>query len=214
MKKYASLIFDLDGTLLDTSSGILSAVKELFEARGLPLLPDDQMRSFIGPPIEHTFITLDMSPDVAKDLAKGFRNIYFEKKLFDAEVFPNVKDLLKVCKDKGISLGVATNKRENYTITLLEYFGLAEFFDVIHGTDEKGNLTKTDIINNCLKDMSVSSSDALMVGDAWSDEVGAKEARVDFAAAMYGFGFNENSKIECVFKCYDPMDLTKLIGGL
>lgn len=207
MKDYKCFIFDLDGTLLDTSEGILCAVKEVFKRNGLPEYDDEFIKSFIGPPIEHTFGTLDIDKSKVKGLAEEFRDTYFKNHLYEARIFENIPKLLEKCKTQNVYLGVATNKRESYTKELLEKFGLSNLFDVIHGTDEKGVLTKTDIINTCLSDLNVKPEDALMIGDAWSDEKGAEGANVDFAAAMYGFGFTEKSVINCVYRCYDPIEL-------
>lgn len=209
---YKLLIFDLDGTVLDTSEGILEAIKEVFEERKIPLLSDEEMKSFIGPPIEHTFgRLLDLDNEAIKELAREFRDVYFTKHLYQAEVFGEIPELLVECRRRGVMTSVATNKREDQTLALLKKMGLYELFDVVHGTDKEGKLTKSDVINNCLNDLRINSDSALMVGDAWSDEIGAKKANVDFAAAMYGFGFNENSEIDCVFKCYSPKELIKLI---
>lgn len=209
---YKTLIFDLDGTLLDTSEGILATIKEVFLKKDIPLLPDETMKTFIGPPIEHTFGKLfNYDEKTIKGLANEFRDAYFERHLYEAKIFDGIPELLIACKERGVKTAVATNKRENQTFVLLKKVGLFDLFDVVHGTDKEGKLKKCDVIKNCLLDLEADERSSLMVGDAWSDEVGAKLANVDFAAAMYGFGFNEESAIECVFKCYSPLELTNLL---
>ena len=180
--------------------------------RNIPYLSDDEMRSFIGPPIEHTFgKLLNYDEQTIKALAKEFRDAYFSTHLLEAEVFAEIPFLLQECKLRGVKTAVATNKRENQTVALLKAMGLFDLFDTVHGTDEHGKLKKSDVIRMCLCDLNAKKDDALMIGDAWSDEVGAQEAQVDFAAAMYGFGFTEDSEIKCVFKCNSPVELLKLI---
>ena len=209
--KYKLFIFDLDGTVLDTSKGILSAIKKVFIKNGLPVFSDEEMKTYIGPPIEYTFKrNLSLTDEEIKKIAGEFRDEYFGKHLYEATSFDGMEELLISCKEKGITCAIATNKRENFSRELIEKFGLSKYFAVVRGTDPEGKLTKSDIISLCLQDLNVERKYALMIGDAHSDEKGAKEADVDFAAAMYGFGFNEKSEIECVARVYSPQELLKL----
>ncbi|MFR4580115.1 MAG: HAD family hydrolase [Clostridium fessum] len=89
---------------------------------------------------------------------------------------------------QGCKIGVATLKREDYALTLLEHYHFTELCDSICGSDFANKMTKADVLHKCLKALELSPSEAVLIGDTSSDGKGAKEAAVDFMAVTYGFG--------------------------
>ena len=214
MNRYDLVIFDLDGTLLDTSAGILAALKRILPEFSLPIPADEKLRSYIGPPVEYTLQAhYALKEEECRKVSARFREVYFGDQLFNANPFPEIEELLKACKQRGVKLAVATNKREYYTLKLLDALGLKDYFEKIRGTDEMGRLKKTDLIRACVLETGVAPERSLMVGDAWSDEEGAEEAGVDFAAAMYGFGFAHVPPKKYVFLAESPLSLLSCIEG-
>ena len=191
MSKYQAVLFDLDGTLLDTSEGILSSIKYTIGVMGFEPIDDDYFETFIGPPIQHTLQRIYHLDDATRDKAAAiFREHYSTVDLCKAKLYDGVLETLSELKQKGIKIAVATYKREDYTTKLLDEFGISPYCDWIQGSDFAGKLTKADIIELCLQKLSVDKSKVLMVGDTEHDLIGAKNAGVDFLAIRYGFGFN------------------------
>lgn len=190
MKK--AIIFDLDGTLLDTSEGIKNSIRYVADYMNLPQLEDNNLATFIGPPIYESlkkWYGLDESN--VKTATELFRNIYSTKFLFQATVYDGIPGVLNYLKAKGYLLGVATNKRYDYVNPLLDKFNLLSYFNEVQGTDFENILKKSDVIRNCIKNMGVEDNDyACMIGDTLQDYNGAMDMGVDFLGVCYGFGFS------------------------
>lgn len=215
MKKYKLVLFDLDGTLMDTSKGVLEAVKYTIKTMNLSALPDDLIKSFIGPPIEVSFEKYYHLPsEKVEEAAKTFREIYKKKFLFNAEIYPGMVEVLVKIRNLGYKVGVATNKRESYTLKLLEHFDLKKRFDIIYGSDEKGRLGKKEIISKCMEEAGVNAAETVMLGDTDSDAGAAETLGVDFIAVTYGFGYRNNNDVSHRFisTVSEPKGISLLIG--
>ena len=195
MNKYKALLFDLDGTLLDTSEGIISSVKYAVDCIGLEPLSDDKIKSFIGPPIQNTFRKIyNLNDEETSRISAIFRERYSTVDLLKAKLYDSVLETLEILKNEGYVIGIATYKREDYAKKIVEYFGISQFCDVIEGSDFAGKLTKADIINTCIDKLGVSKNEILMIGDTESDKIGAENAGVDFLPVTYGFGYKREDK--------------------
>lgn len=191
-----AVLFDLDGTLLDTSEGIMDSVRYTIAQLGYEQLPIETILKFVGPPIQTSLIThLGISIDEAQRGANIFREYYKNNALFKACIYPGIIAMLNNLKTKDIKIGVATYKREDYAIDLLKHFGIAEYCDVIHGADNENILTKADIVEMCITEMGENKSSVVLVGDTDHDAKGAYEAHVGFIAVTWGFGYTDNSPI-------------------
>lgn len=196
MRKYDAVIFDLDGTLLDTSEGIIKSISHVMEKRSLPAIGEDVMRTFIGPPMQHSFARVfGMDKDEAFEAANDFRDVYKAGDLLLARPYDGIFDTIRVLGENGVKCGVATYKRQDYAEKILIHFGFDRVCDVMCGSDPEGKLTKKDIIENAAAKLSGEKSRAVMVGDSDNDAAGAKEAGIDFIGVTYGFGFASDSDI-------------------
>lgn len=185
-----AVLFDLDGTLLDTREGIIESVRYTITQMGYPELPNEIVLKFVGPPIQHSLMSyLGVSSEKAQVGANIFRDYYKTNALFKASVYSGIQTLLLELKALGFKLGVATYKREDYAIDILRHFGISEYFDVIHGADNENKCTKADIIQLCLKELGEDTDHVLLIGDTDYDARGAAEIGVHFVAVTWGFGF-------------------------
>lgn len=215
VQKYKIAVFDLDGTLLDTSGGVLSAVKRTIEENNMDELSAEKLVSFIGPPIQDSFIrAYQMSREEAQEIADKFRNYYKQPEyLLDAVPYDGIFELMKQLRDRGIKVAVATYKREDYAISVLKHFGFDKYADIMYGSDNNNKLKKMDIIEKCLRDAGVNDySEAVMIGDSDNDAIGAQQIGMDFLGVTYGFGFHSKMDVEAYpnVGCADtPMGLLK-----
>lgn len=190
--KYKNIIFDLDGTLLDTSEGIKDAVQFTIENMGYRDLEDKELDSFIGPPIQKSLIDhFGCTKEEAQLGADVFRNYYKDVSLLKASPYSGIYDLMRYINDNGMNVAVATYKREDYALKLLHAFRFNKYCTVMHGADNLNQLSKADIIQMCIEELGGSESDSLYIGDTNGDYIGATECGMDFVGVTYGFGFKE-----------------------
>lgn len=201
---YDCAIFDLDGTLLDTSEGLIEAVQYTINAAGLVQPTLSELRSFIGPPIQDSFERIcECSRAEALRLANIFREHYRTTTLLKATPYDGVYEMLDALKRAGFRLAIATYKREDYVKDLTGHFDLTRQFDYCFGSDIDGKLTKTDLILSCVNSLSGGNpTKCVMVGDTVHDFIGAQAAGIDFIAVTYGFGFVRDTIINDHAICY------------
>lgn len=215
-KRYEAVIFDVDGTLLDTTEGVLNSVKYAMREKSLEIPSDEYLRSFIGPPIQNSFAKLyGLEGKELQELTDLFRNRYKRTELLKAKPYDGLFEVLSNLKNAGIKIGIATYKREDYAITLLKHFGFDKYTDVMHGADNNNVLKKKDIIELCLKEMGVEDyKRAVMIGDSDNDALGADHIGIEFVGVTYGFDFAKPEDVQqfpsigCVDK---PIDLLSIL---
>lgn len=196
MPKYKHVIFDLDGTIMDTSSGVLMSIEKVMKQMHYKSLTSTIMKKFIGPPIEVSFKEIaGMDDNETAKAAALFRKLYAEEYLMNALIYNGISELLLDCAYRGVQCSIATYKRETYTHKLMSGFKLDSKFNRIYGSDDAGKLTKSDIIKLCINKSGISEPDTVMVGDTTSDAKSAKECNIDFIAVTYGFGFKPDQTI-------------------
>ncbi len=192
-----SVVFDLDGTLLDTSEGVLSSVKKMLDHMGYDIPDAETMKSFIGPPINKNLERLyNLAPEDAMDAMTYFRSEYPKGDIYKAEHYEGMEELLQSLKENGFHVGVATYKREDMAQTLLEQKGLAKYFDVIHGSNAASDMSKADIVNLTIRDLGAGPEETVMIGDSDNDAVGAEGAGALFIGVTYGFGFDTADNVK------------------
>ncbi|MCK9546973.1 MAG: HAD hydrolase-like protein [Sphaerochaeta sp.] len=188
---YSLAIFDLDGTLLDTSQGIFATANKAVVAVGGEAIEDEaQLSKFIGPPINQCFINVyGLDPSLSEEAVDIYRAEYERRGRFLAHPYDGIEETLVELKSRGYRLAVGTLKYEPLARRMLEHFGLAHHFEAIKGSDASSTCSKADIVNAVLAELGVPRQEAVLIGDTVHDEEGAKESGVAFIAVDYGFGF-------------------------
>ena len=195
MPRFDLAVFDVDGTLLDTTDGVLSSVKYTIDHFGFEPLNDEQLKKFIGPPIQDSFASAyGLKGDILQEIAGVFRNRYKEVDLLKAVPYDGIYDAMKKLADRNVKIAVATYKRQDYAESILRHFGFDAFTNIMYGADHENKLKKCDIIEKCIKDSGIEDySKAVMIGDSDNDAIGAKKIGVNFIAVTYGFGFKSHA---------------------
>lgn len=198
-KNYKLLIFDVDGTLFDTSEGIISSVKYALKKNKLSLSHGiDYQRTFIGPPIQNTLKRLfpELAEERIKEVALDFRNHYKDVDLCKATPYPHLYEVLDELDKRGIKIAVATFKREDYAFGIVDHFGITKYTNNIFGQDFEGKRDKADIIELAIKKSGLPKEACLMIGDTSNDGDAAKKAGIDFLEVTFGFGFTKDKHYE------------------
>ena len=186
------VIFDLDGTLIDSAPGIIDCFRQILAARNLQLVrPLDQR--LIGPPLRDTLQTLTgiASDDPLLDiLADEFKRSYDSSACQSTPAYPGITSALEAFKARGIGLHIATNKRIVPTRVIVECLGWNALFTSVNARDSyvPPLKTKADLIQRVLLEQQIDARQVVYVGDTREDELSAKENRIPFWAALWGYG--------------------------
>ena len=188
MTHYNSILFDLDGTLVDSGEGILKCAALALETLGKPMPSPAQMRTFVGPPLLDSFMRFGCSAEEAEEAVRIYRSRYTVTGKYEGFVYPGITKLLQRLKNDGYRLFVATSKPEATAIDVLTKFGLAPYFErIIGATFDRSRSTKSEVIAYLLE--AVGAVDhALMVGDTAFDVIGAATHQLPTAAVSWGYG--------------------------
>lgn len=218
MSKYKLLVFDLDGTLLDTTDGILKSLKKTVFHYNLPEIEDNVIQNFIGPPIQNSLEKYyGLTGSELIKVTEYFRRIYSGENLLYARVYDGIYDLFQYLKDNGFVCSVATYKREDYAIKLLKAFHFDDYSYILFGADNYNKLKKDDIIRKCIEKANIKDySEVLMVGDTLHDSIGSEQVGVDFLAVTYGFGFKNKKEckdVNCIAVVDSPLEIINVLNG-
>lgn len=215
MKSYEIAVFDVDGTLLDTSRGVLASVEFTIKKADLSPLPVEIMRTFIGPPIQNSFAKYyGLDKDETQKLAEIFREVYKNQFLLEAVPYEGIYEALETLQNKGIKLAVATYKRQDYAVDILKHFNFHKYTNILYGADNQNKLKKQDIIQKCMDDLNVKDyQNAVMIGDSDNDAVGAAALGMKFIGVTYGFDFSADADVKRfpnIGVAHTPLEIIKL----
>ena len=121
-----AIFFDLDGTLTDSGEGIINCAAMALEHFGLPVPSREEMRVFVGPPLDQTFIKFGVPPHLAEEAIRIYRTRYIPIGKFENHPYPGIHDALQTLKAQGHRLFVATSKPEEMSKEIMEKFELAQ----------------------------------------------------------------------------------------
>ena len=191
------VLFDLDGTLTDSSRGIVNSIRYAIErfngSTGAKLaMPDPRsLELMVGPPLRDSFSELVGRADAERLLAH-YRERYEPLGMFESAVFPGICAALDALVTRGFRLFVATSKPEIYARRILDHFELTRFFVAIHGAEAEGKRSgKGELIAYILARYAIDARFAAMIGDRKHDAIGARSAGVWAIGALWGYGSRE-----------------------
>ncbi len=187
-----ALIFDLDGTIIDSKPGILSCLRKLLGAHGL--VTSGPLDRFVGPPVEDWVIELlpGGSEESRAALARDYRNCYDREGWMNSAVFEGVPDLLAELRKKGFSLYVCTSKRHHFAIRMLDAFKLTDLFIAIYADKaEYASHSKADLLAMLIRENGLRANSAWMIGDRIFDFEAARANDLRCIAAGWGYGPEE-----------------------
>ena len=187
------VVFDFDGTLADTGSGITKSAQYALDQMGWPHYETDRLGFFVGPPLNDSFMRLGMNEEEALRAVALFRERYAARGKLEFEIYPGIPELLRQMKEVGMRLGMATSKPETFAREIAGHGGFLNWFDYISGNsmnDEERVSSKADRIRDVLeKSGCLDQRDhVIMVGDRKFDIAGAKEYGVRAVGVAYGYG--------------------------
>ena len=214
---FTTVLWDLDGTIIDSRAGIFNSFNHTFIAMGLPLITRDQLNRFIGPPLLDSFIEI-CGGDLAQ--AERARDIYRERYLqgggaLEADVFEGILDVIAASKSAGKFNSLATSKGLSGVKIVGEHFDFLHLFDVLGTASNDGSRsTKADVITYALAELGLLDADlsrVVLVGDRIHDVEGAREHGIEVILVKWGSGdASEWAQADAVAET--PAQLAELLG--
>ena len=183
-----AIFFDLDGTLTDSGEGIMNCAELALRHFGIPVPSRNQMRVFVGPPLDQTFIKFGVPADKTDEAIEVFRSRYRTVGKFENFPYPGIREALQTLKAQGHRLFVATSKPEVLANEVLGHFALADFFEQIAGATLDGSRShKADVITYLLG-LTGDVGQTVMVGDTAFDVTGAAAHGIPTIGVSWGYG--------------------------
>lgn len=199
LENYNSIIFDMDGTLINSSDEVLSCLRRACEHLGVEMIEENFTTDIIGPPLEDIFrlFIVDKENDALVDkLTAEFKTIYDYDENDTSVMYENIYDWLISLKEAGKTLYLATNKFGIPTQRLLKKFKLDMFEDVYTIDKQEGKyISKQEMIEDIIKKYSLNKSETIMIGDATSDVKAAHSAGIQAVGVLWGYG-SDKSKLK------------------
>lgn len=212
-----NVLLDLDGTLTNPEQGIVGCIRHALVALDRTLPADCDLARYIGPPLADAFRELLATDDRAEvDAAiTAYRARFASVGLFENEVYAGIPEALDALTAQGARLFLATSKPLVYARRIVEHYGLATFFERLHGSELDGTRTdKTDLIAHILDTERLAPEETVMVGDRRHDVVGALRNRVRPLGVLWGFGSREELTATGAAEVLEtPADLGRLRVG-
>jgi phosphoglycolate phosphatase len=207
MSQQYTILFDLDGTLVDTAPDLMRAHNFVMKKFGYPTKSTDEIRNLVG---QGAGAMLGRSiwgqakkefgkvqdEKIKKEMVKDFVDFYGKNIVNESTLINGVKDFLKWAKNKNISMGVCTNKQEHLAIDLLKKIGIYDFFEYVAGhntfdyckPDPRHLTSVIEILDGNIKK-------SLMIGDSETDANAAKEAGIPVILLEDGYTEKNTSEI-------------------
>jgi len=189
--KPASILFDFDGTLIDSASSVLAALRHALASADIkPCCPVDP--SIIGPPLRMTLAKLAGTDDTAliDRLAAAFREHYDSDGYKHTDVYDGVPTMLQALNEAGIALYIVTNKRIAATQRILDHLCWQPWFTAVYALDalQPPAPNKPNLVGTVMRTHALPSSHTWMVGDSEEDRRSAETNGLRFFAARWGYG--------------------------
>ncbi|RKQ35555.1 pyrophosphatase PpaX [Oceanobacillus halophilus] len=206
-----TILFDLDGTLIDTNELIIASFTHTFNHYNLPYTREEIIE-FNGPPLVETFKSID--PNRVDEMVRVYREHNLEEHDNYVKAFPNVMETLDILKEKNYRLGVVTTKMTESVNRGLKITGLENYFDTIVTLDDVTHpKPHPEPVMKAMKELNTDASSTLMVGDNSHDIESGKNAGVKTAGVSWSFKGKERLlKFEPTYMLEDMRDLLKIVG--
>lgn len=187
---YSHIIFDLDGTLVESLPGIATALNTALSGLSLPTHSDTAVRQFIGDGSRTLCerAAQGQSDEIVDALHTGFLKEYPKAWKNGTLVYPGIQELIHSLKEKQCTLSVLSNKPHDFTTEIVDFFFPEKPFDLVLGQRE-GIRQKPDPsgVHELLGDLGQSSANSILVGDSTIDIITARNAGINSAAVTWGY---------------------------
>ena len=223
MKQKFTILFDLDGTLVDTAPDLMLAHNHVMKKFGYPTKSTEDIRNLVGKGAgaligrsiwgqakKEFSKVLDVK--IKDEMVKEFVNFYGKNIVNESTLVTGVKDFLIWCKEQNISMAVCTNKQEHLSNDLLKKIGIYDFFEYVAGSDTF-DYCKPDPrhLTNVVEILDGDVKKTIMIGDSETDANAAKAAEIPVILLENGYTEKNTTEIYHNHLIKDFVDIEKII---
>ena len=191
------ILFDLDGTLIDSTEAILESFHNSFDVFNYPHPTDEAIKALVGHPLDVMYAGLGVSKERVWDFVDVYKEHYRKISTQKTVLLKNAKEAVEIAHEFA-TLGIVTTKTGKYSRVLMEHFGLMDKFSVLIGREDvvepKPN---AEPILKALERLNAANEEVWMVGDTTMDLLAAKNAGVNAIGVLDGYGTREELAKEC-----------------
>jgi phosphoglycolate phosphatase len=218
MKQKFTILFDLDGTLVDTAPDLIRAHNHVMKKFGYPTKSINELKNAVGKGAKAIMAKGNgkwewFDEKIKNEMTDEFLSFYKKNILHESTLLNGVKEFLKWCKNQNISMAVCTNKTEHLAIDLLKKIEIYDFFEYVSGHNtfeyckpDPRHLLKTIEILNGDREKSI------MIGDSETDANAAKEAEIPMILLKYGYTEKRSEEIYHNHLIKDFIGIEKIIS--
>ena len=224
MQQKFTILFDLDGTLVDTAPDLMLAHNHVMKKFGYPTKSSEDIRNLVGKgagamigrsiwgQAKKEFSKVD-DQKIKDEMVKEFVNFYGKNIINKSTLINGVKEFLKWCKDQDISMAVCTNKQEHLSKDLLKKIGIYDYFEFIAGSDTF-DYCKPDPrhLTSVVEILDGHINKTLMIGDSETDANAAKAAEIPVILLENGYTEKDTTEIYHNHLIKDFVDIEKIIA--
>ena len=209
-----TILFDLDGTLIDSTEAILESFAEAYKTLNTPPPNEEQIIKLIGYPLDVMFRDLGVVENLVWDFVAGYKVHYRRISKQKTTLLPNAKEAILKAHSFA-TLGIVTTKTARYSKELLEHLELMKYFEVLIGREDVENpKPHQEPILKALEKLNSKAQDSWMIGDTCLDIISAKNANVKSVAVRCGYGSEEQLKKCAKVIKNDSLEAVEFIKGL
>ena len=213
MRKIDTILFDLDGTIINTNDIIIRSFRSTFD-RHFPdiLVTDEDIHSFIGPTLQQTFGKYTKDPFVIQDMINSYREFYVVYEIGNFQIYPDVLEVVTDLKNKGYNLGILTSKFREAAWPSYTHYGLENIFDSFTALDDvefpKPHKNSVEVALSNFNN----PKGAIMIGDNQGDIMAGKNAGIYSAGVAWSFkGAHHLMEVDPDFMLRDMKDIYRII---
>ena len=223
MKQKFTVLFDLDGTLVDTAPDLVLAHNHVMKKFGFPTKPVNEIKALVGMGARTMMgkilwnqakeeLKKVKEKDIKEEMVKEFINFYGDNILVESKLINGAKEFLTWSKENKISMAVCTNKQEHLAIDLLKKIGIYNFFEYVAGCDTF-DYSKPDPrhLTSVVEILEGDLNRALMIGDSETDANAAKEAGIPLILLEDGYTEKNITEIPHNHLIKDFVNIEKIV---
>lgn len=216
MKNLDTILFDLDGTLINTNEIIIQSFIHSFEEYFPDLdLSREKIMTFIGPTLEETYSNYTDNPLLVQKMIVSYRDYYVSNEMGSFEIYPDVAEVVKDLYDQGYNLGIVTSKFKVAAWPSFTYYGLDRYFSVFVALEDVENPKPNKEPITIALSHFPSYNKAIMIGDNQGDILAGKNASIYSAGVSWSLkGSNHLLKVKPDFMLSDMKDIFRVIDAI
>lgn len=186
--KYKNILFDVDGTLIDSEPGIVACADYALKSLNCNGFKPSDLKCFMGMVLYEAFREITHLPDeLAKQAVVKFREKYAESGLYQCLFYDGIINLIKDLNSLGAVICIATSKPRVFTEKILSHYGISGYFEYISGVDIGDiSTTKADVVKRA-----ICCDNCVLIGDRKYDTIGARQNGIKCIGVTYGYGSRE-----------------------